>query len=60
MFIKGLPNKDMQQYVYLEKPFSLAETINIAVKYEAFENLSQNLRKPKPLVTAVQKQTSTE
>jgi len=40
MFIKGLPTQAMKRHVYLAKPSTLAEAINCAVVYEAFDKPS--------------------
>ena len=58
LYIKGLPTKEMKRHVYLAKPFTLAQAINCAVTFEAFDcpsktEISESTRKPKPYVAAV-------
>ena len=64
LYIKGLPNKDMKRHVYLAKPKTLADAINFAVAYEAFENPNspnvEKPKKPKPNVCATQAQKNTQ
>jgi hypothetical protein len=52
MYIKGLPCNEMKRHVYLAKAGTLAEAINAAVSYEAFDG-GPSLRKPKPTVAAI-------
>ena len=59
MFIKGLPCHEMKRHVYLAKAVTLAEAINAAVTFEAFDG-SSGIRKPKPSVNAVAVQPSNE
>ena len=60
LYMKGLPNKEMKRHVYLAKPKSLSEAINLAVSFEAFEKplfsgaVSDKIKKPKAVIAAVQ------
>ena len=58
LYTKGLNNKEMKRYVYLSKPKTLAEAINLAVSFEAFENPIGKSKKPKPVVASVCDATS--
>lgn len=56
--IKGLPDKEMKRHVHLTKACNLAQAINSAVTFEAFEcpnrsESSELTRKPKPTVNSV-------
>ena len=53
-FIKGLPDRDMKRHVYLAKPSTLAEAINSAVAFEAFDSPSESGRKPRLSVSSAQ------
>lgn len=56
LFVKGLPNKDMKRHVHLDRPRTLAEAIDAAISWEAFDEPSDRLpRKPRetPAVAAV-------
>lgn len=56
LYIKGLPNKDMKRHVYLAKPVTLAQAVNYAVTFEAFDSPlaeSNKIHKPKASVNAI-------
>ena len=57
LYIKGLPKPDMKRHVYLAKPKTLAQAINCAVTYDAFDNPmgsnSDTLKKPKTQVSVM-------
>ena len=55
MFIKGLTNIEMKRHVYLAKPRNLAEAVNTAVAYDAFDRPnSDGSRKPRITIAPVQ------